>query len=204
MTRTPAAQSSRTPAAPEAAGRPPGVLALARGRGRPQNEHRVSLRPEVLPDSEGLAHLAPASPDHEPQHLPACCSFLSAAFSQQAVGGRNNYLTGKQRAPRTGARSSAAGLPRAAARGWTGRGSRRGRAASERRACADAGAARATWPASVAGFPGVFVEQSPLFSDQRKMSQCPNLKQPTKGILDLQALFLWSAHIWLFSTFCQF
>lgn len=50
----------------------------------------------------------------------------------------------------------------------------------------------------------VFLEHSLLFSDQRKMAAGVDGEQPTEGTLDLPALFFWSAHIWFFSTFCQF
>ena len=50
----------------------------------------------------------------------------------------------------------------------------------------------------------MFLEHSLLFSDQRKMAAGMDGEQPTEGTLDLPALFFWSAHIWFFSTFCQF
>lgn len=50
----------------------------------------------------------------------------------------------------------------------------------------------------------VFLEHSPLLSDQRQMAWGLDVEQPTEGSLDLPALLFWSAHIWFSSIFCQF
>lgn len=109
MTRTPAAQSSRIPAAPEAAGHPLGVLTLAGGRGRPQNEHRVSPRQRSCRTARAWLAWLPLLPTTSRGTFLRPAHFCLQPFP--AGGGGQKHLTGKQRAPRTVARSSASRLP---------------------------------------------------------------------------------------------
>lgn len=188
MTRTPAdvkslAQSSRVPAAPKAMNPLDTSQGPRSGRGpaRSQRSCRMARAQHTWPGSHVSQQRAVT---------PSCLQAVGWGGVGAGPSGTSNWAAANSQDSSQEQHARLSGLE------W------------EPRGCGDTSMwtrVRLTppdWPQLQASC--VFLEHSPLLSDQRQMAWGLDVEQPTEGSLDLPALLFWSAHIWFSSIFCQF